>query len=192
MKRLDGTHAAKKNSMKLLLVALALATALGAALAQDKLAQRQDLMKEIAEAMNRISRMFSGKEPYDGQVLAEAAETVRLRAGNTMIELFPDNSTSALSQARPEIWERKEEFEDLALHLERFAGIVAEAGKHNPDELADAMRMRSGTPMGGGSLLGGRGTVWPGEDEDVPAEHAFHLMMETCTSCHARFRYRRE
>lgn len=171
---------------------LALAAALGAALAQDELRQRQVLMKEIAESMNRINRMFNGQEPYDGQVLKSAAETVRLRAGSTMVELFPDNSVSAVSQARPEIWERKEEFEELAYHLERFAGIVAEAGRQNPDELADAMRMRSGTPMGGGSLLGGRGTVWPGEDEDVAAEHAFHLMMETCASCHARFRYRRE
>ncbi|NMG41409.1 cytochrome c [Chelativorans sp. ZYF759] len=149
-------------------------------------------MKEIAEAMNRINRMFSGQEPYSGQVLKTAAETVRLRAGTTMVELFSHNSASVVSQARPEIWERKEEFQELALYLERFAGIVAEAGRNNPDDLTDAMRMRSGTPMGGGSLLGGRGTVWPGEDEDVPAEHAFHLMMETCASCHARFRYRRE
>ena len=178
--------------MRLILVMLALVTALGTAHAQDSLAQRQDLMKEIAEAMNRISRMFSGQEPYDGQVLAEAAEIVRLRAGRTMIELFPHNSTSAASQARPEIWEQKEEFDDLALHLERFAGTVVKAGRNNPDELADAMRMRLGTPMGGGSLLGGRGTLWPGQDEDVPAEHAFHLMMETCASCHAQFRYRRE
>lgn len=178
--------------MRPLLILLALAAALGAALAQDELRQRQVLMKEIAESMNRIDRMFSGQEPYDGQVLKTAADTVRLRAGSTMVELFPDNSASAASQARAEIWERKEEFEALAYYLERFAGIVAEAGRINPDELTDAMRMPTGTPMGGGSLLGGRGAVWPDADDDVPAEHAFHLMMETCVSCHARFRYRRE
>lgn len=74
--------------MRPLLIILALAAALGAALAQDEVSQRQDLMKEIAEAMNRINRMFSGQEPYSGQVLKTAAETVRLRAGTTMVELF--------------------------------------------------------------------------------------------------------
>jgi cytochrome c556 len=178
--------------MRPFLIFLALTAGLGGALAQDEVGQRQDLMKEIAGAMNRINRIFRGQEPYDGETLRKAAEVVQSRAGETMIELFPGTSGSVTSQARPEIWERKDEFNELALYLERFAGTVAEAGTDNPDELTDAMRMQPGTSMGGGSLLGNRGSVWPSADEDVPAEHAFHLMMETCASCHAGFRYRRE
>lgn len=150
------------------------------------------MMKEIAEAMKEINAMFRGSKPYDGMALSAAAETVRARAGDAMLELFAEGTVGNDSQALLEIWERPEEFAELTGHLERLAAMVAEAGRARPDAFSDDMRMRPGTPMGGGGLLGGRGMAWPTEGETVPAEHAFHLMMETCASCHSSFRLRRD
>lgn len=163
-----------------------------AASAEEEVQQRQAMMKEIAAAMRQINGMFQGQRPYDGLALATAAETVRARAGDTMLDLFAEGSAGEDSQARPEIWERPEEFAELAGHLEQLAAMLAEAGRANPDAISDDMRMQPGTPMGGGTLLGGRGMAWPAEGETVPAEHAFHLMMETCASCHSSFRFRRD
>jgi hypothetical protein len=49
-----------------------------------------------------------------------------------------------------------------------------------------SMRMKPGEAMGGGPL----GTHVRNEQElsAMSAEHAFHLMLQTCTTCHARFR----
>ncbi len=168
------------------------AAATAAASAEGEVQQRQATMKEIAEAMKQINGMFRGQRPYEGLALATAAESVRQRAGEAMVELFPEGSAGYPSQARPEIWERPEEFAELAGHLERLAAMLAEEGRANPESFADSMRMRPGTSMGGGSLLGGRGMAWPAEGEAVPAEHAFHLMMETCASCHSSFRFPRD
>lgn len=51
------------------------------------------------------------------------------------------------------------------------------------------MRMAHVKTMGGGSLLGrrqGRNAVV--DPTTIPAEHVFHLMLQDCASCHAKFR----
>ncbi len=43
--------------------------------------------------------------------------------------------------------------------------------------------------MTGGSLLGKRRTGKAEADPStMPAEHVFHLMLQDCASCHAKFR----
>lgn len=144
-------------SLRAILFVFLVLVATAAASAEGGVRQRQAMMKEIAEAMSQIDGMFRGQRPYDGSALATAAETVRARAGDAMLVLFAEVPAGKASQARPEIWERPEEFANLAGHLERLAAMVAEAGIANPDAFSEDMRMRPGTPMGGGSLLGGAG-----------------------------------
>ena len=115
-----------------------------AASSEEEVQQRQAMMKEIAAAMRQINGMFQGQRPYDGLALATAAETVRARAGDAMLDLFAEGSAGEDSQARPEIWERPEEFAELAGHLEQLAAMLAEAGRANPDAISDDMRMRPG------------------------------------------------
>ena len=52
--------------------------------------------------------------------------------------------------------------------------------------MADGMRMKPGDPMGGGPL--GTRTMNKVSLSEMAAEHAFHLMLQTCTACHTRFR----
>jgi len=52
------------------------------------------------------------------------------------------------------------------------------------------MRMQGGDAMTGGPLAKKADAVR--EVSSVPAEHAFHLMLQTCTSCHAKFRVEAE
>lgn len=49
-----------------------------------------------------------------------------------------------------------------------------------------SMRMKPGEAIGGGPL----GTHLRNKQElsAMPAEHAFHLMLQACTTCHVRFR----
>ena len=79
----------------------------------------------------------------------------------------------------------------LADRLAVLGGALAADAAGSPDAIGSSMRMKPGTMMGGGSLLGGRQKpLTDAEAAGLPAEHAFHLLLETCTSCHAKFRAR--
>ena len=76
------------------------------------------------------------------------------------------------------------EFAKLARDLEVYAAALSTAADRNPQELGPETRMR-------GTLLGSPFAPKAEASRDaaaVPAEHAYHLMLQTCTSCHAKFR----
>jgi cytochrome c556 len=154
--------------------------------------ERQALMKDIGMKMRSILRMFNGQVPYDGAVMKDAAEAIAASSGVAMVRQFPRSSSGEGSRASPEIWEAPEEFSVLAERLRQYAEIVAKAARQNPERIAPEMRMRDGMAMGGGSLLRSRGPKPLETGDRVPAEHAVHLMMETCSSCHQKFRIGRE
>jgi len=150
--------------------------------------QRQASMKAMANAVKTISGMFDGKLAYDAADLKEAAETIRRRSGNTMVDEFPAGSFGAPSAAKAEVGKSRAEFAALALHLESLAAVLSSAADGAPDGITDAMRMRSGLAMGG-SILGKRsGNSTNTDPSKIPAEHALHLILQDCTSCHAKFR----
>jgi cytochrome c556 len=158
---------------------------------EEPVENRRAMMKEIGLKMRSIVRMFDGVEPYDASVMHRAAEAIGARSGAAMVRLFPRVSSGDGSRASPEIWESPEEFRLLAERLRQYAAIVAKAARENPERISPDMRMRDGM-MGGGSLLRGRDARLQESRDRVPAEHAVHLMMETCSSCHRKFRLGRE
>jgi cytochrome c556 len=92
------------------------------------------------------------------------------------------------SAAKPDIQKSRQEFSALARHVETFAAALSTAAGKAPDGITEAMRMGRGTAMGG-SLLGRRTPAASDADPSkIPAEHVFHLILQDCTSCHARFR----
>lgn len=154
--------------------------------------QRQISMKAMANAAKTIAGMFDGKRTYDAAAFKSAAETIRRLAGNALVAEFPQGSFGGTSAAKPEIDQSREEFAALARHLEGLASGLSKAADDAPDGITDAMRMAPG-PTTGGSLLGKRaGGPADTEPSKMPAEHLLHLMLQNCTSCHAKFRQKVE
>jgi cytochrome c556 len=156
--------------------------------APDIVAERQSSMKEMARAAKTIAGMFEGKLDYDAGSFKAAAETIRRNSGDALIAQFTTGSLGGTSGATAEIEGSRAEFEELARHLHEFASTLSEATKAAPDGVTEDMRMAHGNLMGS-SLLGSRAR---GADESdpsqIPAEHVFHLMLQDCTGCHAKFR----
>jgi cytochrome c556 len=153
-------------------------------------AARQHSMKDMAEAARTIDWMFAGRRPYEAQAFKEAAETIRRHSGDALVTEFPPGSHEGESAATAEIDRSREEFAALANHLEQFAAALSDAADEAPNGITDEMRMAHGMAMGG-SLLGRRSGMGANVDPStIPAEHVFHLMLQDCASCHAKFRER--
>lgn len=78
----------------------------------------------------------------------------------------------------------RDRFEKLAADLRIYAEVLTKAADEHPDAMTDDMRMNEGEPMEGG-ILGSRKKI---NAKAMSAEHAFHMMLQTCTSCHSKFR----
>jgi cytochrome c556 len=147
---------------------------------------RQASMKAMAASVRLIAGMFSGKVVYDVTAFRQAAGTLRSHAGALAGE-FPALSLGPPSAARPEIEQARAEFAALANHMETLAGALSAAANAAPAAaIAPSMRMGADTAGDGGSLLGKR--AGGGDIARMPAEHLVHLILQDCTSCHAKFR----
>lgn len=171
---------------------LAARTALPETAVAPVVAERQASMKAIANAAKTISGIFDGKVAYDAAAFKAAAETIRRRSGNAMVDEFPPNSLGEPSAAKADIGQSREEFAALARHLESLAAALSDAADKAPDGISQAMRMKPGMAMGS-SLLGKRaGSAAETDPSKIPAEHVFHLILQDCTNCHAKFRDKRQ
>ncbi|MCF6367580.1 cytochrome c [Rhizobium halophilum] len=148
--------------------------------------ERQLDMKSMADASKVIEELFSGRRPYSQEEFKAAAEAIRIRSGDRLVKSFLNEPPTGDSKAETEaIAASAAEFGRLAMDLEIYASALGVAADHNPRQLGSDTRMR------GSMLLGspfGRRADASRDAAAVPAEHAFHMMLQTCTSCHQRFR----
>ncbi|RUW60689.1 cytochrome c [Mesorhizobium sp. M7A.F.Ca.US.008.03.1.1] len=172
------------------LLLIGIAAAVAATHLPDKpvIVARQSSMKEMAAAARQIAGMFGGKIAYDAPAFRQAAETIHRRTGVLAAE-FPADSLGSPSAAKQEIDQSRDEFDALASHIATLASALAvEADKAPADSISSAMRMGPDMAMGG-SLLGKRaGAAKEADPSKLPAEHLLHLILQDCTSCHAKFR----
>ncbi|WP_018237633.1 cytochrome c [Ensifer sp. BR816] len=189
--------AVNRNAAKtsiLILVATAIATiSAGAAHSLSSgnvVEERQQDMKAMAAAAKSISGMFKGTSAYDGKAFKGAAETIRSHSGTNLSSLFEGPVTAAGSKASANIEAERQKFEKLAAELGVYASTLSAAADRSPDVLGPEMRMRPGDAMMGGPLA--KKSSAEQDATSMPAEHAFHLMLQTCTSCHAKFRVESE
>ncbi|EJC66417.1 cytochrome c [Rhizobium sp. 1AS11] len=154
--------------------------------AEDLVSRRQADMKAMAVAAKTISGMFKDPTTYKASEFKWAADTIRDRSGGVLSAHFASEADSRQSKARPSILEERDRFDRLANDLRDYAVALDAAAEKNPGQMPASMRMKPGEMMGGGPL----GTHVRNEQElsAMPAEHAFHLMLQTCTTCHAKFR----
>lgn len=168
------------------IVGAALMTAIASPAAEDVVAFRQADMKAMAAAAKTMSGMFEDPASYKAAEFRWAADTIRERSGVVLSGHFASEAASPQSKARPNILEERDRFDRIANDLRDYAAALDAAAQKNPGPMPASMRMKPGEAMGGGPL----GTHVRNEHElsAMPAEHAFHLMLQTCTTCHARFR----
>lgn len=173
-----------------MLVMLALITVISVAAAQTvpmgDVTQRQDGMKAMANAAKTINAMFRDSSPYDAKTFKAAAETVRAHSGTALSALFEGPVTTPGSKASASIETERQQFDKLANDLGIYASALSVAADRNPHALGPETRMQGSETMIGGPLA--KKIDAARESESMPAEHAFHLMLQTCTSCHAKFR----
>jgi cytochrome c556 len=152
---------------------------------------RQKQMRAIAGSAKLIAEMFESKRPYDGAAMLEAAGTIGRLAGATLADAFPAGTLDRPSSALPAIEAERRQFAAIAEDLERLADALATAVRKSPDVLGDDMRMGSDIVSMNPLFSARRKTAGPAAGA-IPAEHLFHMMVQTCTSCHARFRRPKE
>ena len=146
--------------------------------------ERQLDMKSMADAAKTIGELFAGRRPYRKQEFKSAAEVVRTRAGDHLIESFVGDQQADSKADAAGIASSQDEFGKLARDLEAYATALSSAADRNPTGLGPETRM-------GGTLLGspfGPKLDAARDAAAVPAEHAYHLMLQTCTTCHAKFK----
>lgn len=156
----------------------------------DVVGQRQHDMKAMAAAAKSIDAMFKGTLPYDAKAFKAAAETIRAYSGQRLTALFGAPVVAEGTKASAGIEADRPTFDKLAAELGAYASALSVAADRNPDVLGPDMRMKGGDATMGGPLAKRKTAAL--DPMSMPAEHAFHMMLQTCTSCHAKFRVKGE
>ncbi|CAN7508633.1 c-type cytochrome [Devosia sp. LjRoot3] len=79
-------------------------------------------MMMLSEQIKALAPVAEAPTSSDAETVIAAAEMIAMHAGPAMTELFPEGSVGAPSEARPEIWERWQEFSAYADQL----GVLGE------------------------------------------------------------------
>jgi cytochrome c556 len=183
----------KSKAIALIAVAtasLALTSADTGAEAVGPVAQRQQAMKQMAAAAKSIAAMFRGTQSYDPKSFRTAAAILVQSSGERLSVLFAGNYTTDSSAAADKIAADRQAFDAIAARLEELATVFDDKAARAGDVISSDMRMGASTP-GGGSLLGSKPLRSEADLKTVPAEHLFHMMLETCSTCHFQFRVRK-
>lgn len=146
---------------------------------------RQADMKAMSAAAKSISEFFGGKRPYDSDEFKTQARVIAALGGERLIGHFSSVTNAEGSAAKDEIGVEREKFAKLAHDLALYAAQV-EAAASDGDTLPETMRMRPAEMTEGGPFA--RKRAEKPEVASYSAEHAFHMMLQTCASCHAAFR----
>ncbi len=106
--------------------------------ADDPIKERKELMKGNGAAVKGVVAMLKGEKPYDGAAVAKAMKDIN-GALPTFITLFPKGSeTGGETAAKPEIWENKAEFDNLAKDAEAATEKAAAAAAGGLDSFKAA------------------------------------------------------
>lgn len=113
---------------RILVLASFLALGVGGAVAQDAIAARKALFKEMGAAAGPIGKMLRGEDAFD---LAKVKAGLDLLGKNAkaLPANFPENSKTGDTKALPVIWDNKPKFEGLFAKLASDAAAASAAIK---------------------------------------------------------------
>jgi len=162
-------------------------------------------MMMLGEQVKLLTPMLSASGDLDAMVVSKAASMIEMHAGPAMTKLFPEGSLDSPSEARPEIWQRWEEFSQYAARLSELGAelrLSAVSPAISPPPKQAAMpptisaewdRLEVAVLLGL-SKTGQREAVdniVTGSIQGQPqrdAQTIFADITATCSSCHASFR----
>lgn len=112
----------------------------GPSLAQKQIEYRQALYTVMANNAGPLFAMASNKMPYDAAAFARRAERVSFVAG-ILPEAFPAGSgAGAPTDALPDIWEKRAEFDQLMQNLsDKVAAVVLAATSNDLKQVQPAV-----------------------------------------------------
>lgn len=187
------------KSIQVMGAALALSVSLTSGLvlahgnASGVVKERMELMEAMKESMKSMSDIFSGKADYDAQTIKQAAGVIKENSGTEMTSLFPEGSVHGPSEAKPEIWQEWDRFENMAAQLQRYSKALEKAADNGQVSPAGSPAGMMGTDsmMGSNGMMGNMmGSQGPSEEHlsQMPADMVFRMLTDTCSSCHTRYR----
>lgn len=88
---------------------------------------RMDAMKEIGSANRDLVNISRGRAAFDTDTVQAAAAVLKANSGQFLLDLFPEGSTAARSDAKGEIWSNWDKFSELSFALNSAADKLAEA-----------------------------------------------------------------
>ena len=174
--------------------------------------ERMNGMTALRDVIRDLTPIIQGVEPYEALTVSKAGKVIAAHSGETMRALFPDNSLSGVTYAKPNIWSEWQEFASLADDLRIFGETltkVAPVGLQPPEAtsmletdttVADTQGERSqkiATLMGYAAtnfVESASSTVSPQSGSapriamELGAEEVFAKISGTCSACHAKFR----
>jgi cytochrome c556 len=171
-------------------------------------------MMMLSEQVKLLAPIAGTPTAADLDALRSASEMIAMHAGPAMTELFPEGSVEAPSEARPEIWQRWQEF---VAHADKLGELGEELGLAADGIAAPVVTTETASApapvpvlsewerMDFASLMGISTTppalVDPQITASVPVDNAaaaspasrpvgeiYADITATCSSCHAAFR----
>ncbi len=91
----------------------------------NEIDDRMDAMKAIGKSNKALSNISRGKADFDSQTVIQNAQLIAKYSGQSFTMLFPENSLSADSAAKAEIWQDWEKFNTLADELNTTANALS-------------------------------------------------------------------
>ena len=164
--------------------------------------ERMDGMMAMGKSVKEITPMMRGQTDYDPERVRAFAEDMRQHSGEALTRLFPEGTTGAPSEAKPNIWTDWEEFAALAEQLHTLSeglalaaenGLMHGGGGQTSSMMGGESMMGGQSMMGGGSMMGNSATsefrnYGPEEFSEMPADGVFMMVSQTCSACHTKFR----
>ena len=153
--------------------------------------ERMDDMSAMGDVVKELSDMFR-KGQYDPEAVKAGAAIIKQHSGERLLELFPEGSEGAPSEAKSAIWTDWDAFASLAENLSVLATALEKKAEDPEGDMPDAGGMM-GSGMMGGSMMGGARMPGSGMPDDammarMPVEAIFNMTAQTCGSCHSKFR----
>jgi cytochrome c556 len=102
---------------------------------EEVVAERQELMKQQGKAWKDIQ---DKAKAGDIQGIAPSAETL-VTTSQKITALFPEGSMTPKSNAKPEIWQKKPEFDAAAKNLESEAARLRDTAKSGNADATQAI-----------------------------------------------------
>jgi cytochrome c556 len=107
--------------------------------------QRIEIMEEFGAASKSLSPMFRGRLDWNVDTVVAKATYLRDYSGQALLDLFPEGSDGAGSDAKAAIWADWEDYSKIAFELEAAAAALVESAPMGMEAASNDFKAVSAT-----------------------------------------------